>query len=443
MVTYNDETWAVIAADVRAALEAGYASDMNVRRATGRELLTAKLQRTWGMEQSSVNVRLRNLRRRSSLWAPIQALIDAQQAQIANREPDEAPEVVLGDAVKSRRLEQEVAALRKRERDLLDEIIRLENARETVMGLRDALGEPVPIFLEEEQPGDVQAVLHISDVHGGEHVSLHEMDGLNSYDEAICRARLHRLFQKTARILHKHQRAGERLTRLKVCLGGDMIDNNLREESRRGGAMPVVPSIQMVAEAIAPGLTFLHEEFGLAIDVFTSPGNHGRLTPKPHSTEGNIDNLDILVSWGIEKLLREPEWAQFHYTGSGEVIFNCFGWKFLLRHGHEGASGTGGMYGPVYKQVRGMYKAHTSYGRRNRPFHFVLQGHDHTSSKLPFGFANSSVVGYTPYAMRKLMADPSPASQNLLIVNREHGVIAHHELYLGVPSEGSLYETPE
>lgn len=315
--------------------------------------------------------------------------------------------------------------------------------RADVFSLSAALEAPeyIPPLQRNGKGGRQSAILHISDVHGGEDVSLHEMDGLNSYNAEICRARLRRMFQKTASILTEH-RANEPVEEVIICLGGDMIDNNLREESRRGGSMPVVQSAQMVAECIAGGIEFLRKEVAVPIRVYTSPGNHGRLTQKPHIVEGNIDNWDVMVSWGVEKIIGDAPDVRFFYTGSGEALFNVYGWWFLLRHGHEGAAGSGGMYGPVYKQVRGMYRAHTSYSRRGRGFHWVLQGHDHTHSAIPFGFANGSVVGYNAYAMRKLLADPSPAVQNLLIVEERLGVIAPLPLYLGDPSEGSLYEPP-
>jgi len=221
-----------------------------------------------------------------------------------------------------------------------------------------------------------------------------------------------------------------------------MIDGNLREESRRGGAAPVVTSVKLVSEWIAGGIAFLRNALGAPIRVYTSGGNHARLTPKPHAVEGGVDNLDVLVSWGAEKMLSGDAGIRFFYTGSGEALFNVYGWRFLLQHGHEGAGGTGGMYGPIYKQVRGMYRTHVSYARRGRGFHFVLQGHDHTSSKIPFGFANGSVVGYSPYAMRSLKADPAPASQNMLVVEAKLGVITYQELFLGHPAEGSLYVPP-
>lgn len=268
------------------------------------------------------------------------------------------------------------------------------------------------------------------------------MDGLNSYDADICQARMKRLFQKAASLLTEHW-SGDPVEEIVLCLGGDMIDNNLREESRRGGSMPVVESAKLISEILAGGISYLRKQVGVGIRVYTSPGNHGRLTQKPHLVEGNIDNWDMMVSWSVEKIIGKQDWLQFFYTGSGEALFNVYGWWFLLQHGHEGAGGTGGVYGPVYKQVRGMYKTHQAYGRSRRGFHFVLQGHDHTPVKIPFGFANGSVVGHNAFAHRKLKADPSPASQNLLIIERDLGVISWHELFLGAPTEGALYEPPE
>lgn len=355
----------------------------------------------------------------------------------------EAPPPTVEDRVRERRLEREVVDLKAERKALLDRIIAAEDLRATVYDLAKAIEAPAVIA---PAPGDKRggkrtAVLHISDVHCGEAVDLHEMDGLNSYDLAICRARMERLFQTTASLLTDHWK-GDPVEEIVLCLGGDMIDGNLREESRRGGALPVVPSVKLVSEMTAGGIVFLRRSVGVPVRVYTSPGNHSRLTPKPHVTEGAIDSLDMLVSWGAEKMLAGDAGVRFYYTGSGEALFNVYGWKFLLQHGHEGAGGTGGLYGPIYKQVRGMYRSHVSYARRGRGFHFVLQGHDHTASKIPFGFANGSVVGYNPYAMRALKADPAPASQNLLIVEQKRGVITYQEIFLGSPDEGSLYVPP-
>lgn len=369
---------------------------------------------------------------------------EAKNAEaIKNSLKEERPEPTVDDRIRERRLEQEISALKKREKELLDQVISLQDVRGTIFSLNEALGAPAIIHpaTGSKKGGKRSCILHISDVHCGEHVGLYEMDGLNSYSGEICQARMERLFQKTASLLTEHW-SGDPAEEIIVCLGGDMIDGNLREESRRGGSLPVVTSAQLVAEIVAGGLIFLHETVGVPIRVYTSPGNHARLTAKPHVNEGAIDNWDVMVSWSIEKILGKQDWAKFYYTGSGEALFNCYGWWFLLQHGHEGVGGSGGLYGPVYKQVRGMYKTHATYARRGRGFHYVLEGHNHTSAKIPFGFANGSVVGFNPFAARLLKADPAPASQNLLTVEQRLGVIAWNELFLGVPEEGTLYEIP-
>lgn len=421
----------------------------------GAPTVASELRKKWNRTSSAVNNRVKTIYEkgfgeiinkaiRERDPSKVKYLTSASmEGEVVIAEPD------VDQRIRERRLEQELQQSKRREAELVDRIIELQDLRGQVMELTEALEAPSVI---RPLPGDKRggrrtAILHISDVHAGEHVSLYEMDGLNSYSPEICHNRMERLFQKTASLLTEHW-SGDPVDEVVIGLGGDMIDGNLREESRRGGALDVVSSVKLVSEVLAGGFSFLKKELDqLGVDVpiraYTSPGNHSRLTPKPHIVEGNIDNLDVLVSWSVEKILGPVDWAKFYQPGSGECLFNVYGWWFLLRHGHEGSSGSGGMYGPVYKQVRGMYKAQTSYARRRRPVNWVLQGHDHTRSVLPFGIANSSVVGYNPFAMRKLLADPSPASQNLIIVEQKHGIIDHKEIFLGVPSEGSLYEVPE
>ncbi len=437
MTTISDANLKALAEAVRDAILAGHCPP-GVTAGTGRRSAVQVAGETLRLTRNQRAHRMRTVLQRGldATWKDAAAAWSSPSAVAV-----EPPSV--DDRVRERRLERQVADMKAERQQLVDRIIAAEDLRETVFGLAAALEAPAVIrpMAGAKRGGKRSAILHISDVHCGEAIDLHEMDGLNSYDLGICRARMERLFQKTASLLTEHWK-GDPPEEIVIGLGGDMIDGNLRAESRRGGAMPVTESVKAVSEICAGGVAFLRKAVGAPVRIYTSPGNHSRLTEKPHVVEGGIDNLDVLVSWGMEKMLAGDPGIAFYYTGSGEALFNVYGWKFLLRHGHEGAAGTGGLYGAAYKQVRGMYRAHVSYARRGRGFHFVLQGHDHTPSKLPFGYANGSVAGYNPYAMRKLLADPIPASQNLLIVEERHGVIGLQELFLGHPDEGSLYVPP-
>lgn len=313
---------------IRKAVEAGH-FEPGTNPGAGRTTALRIVQRELGLTKNQADVRLRLARKAGldALWA-------------TEAKPKEAP--TIDDSVRERRLERELAGLKAERTRLLDRVIAAEDLRATVFDLAAAIEAPATIVPKSGggHGGRRSAILHISDVHAGEAVDIYEMDGLNAYDLSICRARLERLFQKTASLLTDHWK-GDPVEDLVICLGGDMIDNNLREESRRGGASPVVVSMKAVSEMIAGGIAFLRQSVGAPVRVYTSPGNHGRLTPKPHSAEGNIDNLDMVVSWGVEKMLVADPGVRFFYTGSGEALFNVYGWKFLLQHGHEGAGGHG------------------------------------------------------------------------------------------------------
>ncbi len=445
---FSEEQWTQFGEDYLAAVVKGYlvAGDPGYQTCDPSQRLNIHLALKWDITESAFRNRVRQIKQRP-IWN--EKIVPAFNARTFDsvQEPD-VPDV--DTQIRERRLEQQLRDAKQREKELLDRIIQLEDVRGEIFDLVDRIEGPRIIHPDprEKTGGKRSVILHVSDIHGGEHVDLYEMDGLNSYDGPICLARIQRLFRRTASLLTEHW-SGDPVEKIVIVLGGDMVDNNLREESRRGGAMPVVEAMKMVSEGVAGGIVYLvealKEYFGIEIEIeiYTTPGNHGRLTIKPHITEGNIDNLDVMVSFTIEKILAHLNNVRFIYTGSGEALFNLYGWLFLARHGHEGSGGTGGMYGPAYKQVRGMYRAHWSYARRGRAFNWVLQGHDHTASQLPFGIANGSIVGYNPYAMRKLLADPSPASQNLITVEQKHGLIGRQEIFLGVPEEGTLYEVPE
>src|SRR3546814_10829050 len=82
------------------------------------------------------------------------------------------PEPTIDDRVRERRLEQEVTSLKRREKQLLDQVITLQNTRSTVMGLADALEAPdfITPVPGSQTGGKRTAILHISHLHCADHV---------------------------------------------------------------------------------------------------------------------------------------------------------------------------------------------------------------------------------------------------------------------------------
>jgi hypothetical protein len=328
--------------------------------------------------------------------------------------------------------------------DLRDELVTAHKIRDGVIGLVEAATPPIVYYGDKSKRrgGERTALLHISDMHLGEHVDLDEMDGLNSYNAEICQNRMRRLFQTTASLLTEHWK-GDPVEELVVVFGGDMISGIIHDELLRTNDLTSIGQVDMAASILAGGVKFLREKVKAPVRIYTTPGNHSRLAQKPQVKSHAVDSYDTLVSWMVEHHLADDPGVEFFYTGSGEALFNIYGWWIMAQHGHMGAGGTGGMYGPAYKQVRSMYKAHWTYARRGRGFHYAIEGHNHTTTHLPFGIANGSVIGYNEYAGHKLKADPEVAKQNLIIFERQLGIIARQDLYLGRPEEGALYTVPE
>lgn len=69
----------------------------------------------------------------------------------------------------------------------------------------------------------------------------------------------------------------------------------------------------------------------------------------------------------------------------------------------------------------------------------MLSGHLHTARYIAsLGVANGCLVGHNEFA-RDLRAKPEPASQNMIVVHSERGVISVMQIYVGHPEEGSIY----
>jgi hypothetical protein len=376
----------------------------------------------------------------------------------AGETPEVTPAPMQADAAELERLRQENEQLKRKvidvQRnakietsavdDLRAELVTSHKIRDGVLGLVEAATPAVTYYTDrsERRGGERTALLHISDMHLGEHVDIDEMDGLNSYNAEICQNRMRRLFKTTASLLTEHWK-GDPVEELVVVFGGDMISGIIHDELLRTNDLTSIGQVDMAASILAGGVKFLREQVKAPVRIYTTPGNHSRLAQKPQVKSHAVDSYDTLVSWMVEHHLAGDPGVEFFYTGSGEALFNIYGWWIMAQHGHMGAGGTGGMYGPAYKQVRSMYKAHWTYARRGRGFHYAIEGHNHTTTHLPFGIANGSVIGYNEYAGHKLKADPEVAKQNLIIFERQRGIISRQDLYLGRPEEGTLYNVPD
>lgn len=351
---------------------------------------------------------------------------------------DEKPEPLPPDPVSERRAKDEAAFLRRENNALVRRVVELEDIRSGILGLGPIVKSRIGVVKTPASHGARSAILHLSDVHYAEVIDPDEIDGVNSYNAEIANRRLDRTFDTVCRLLTDHWK-GEPPEMLYLCLGGDMVSGALHPELTRTDELLRLPSAKQVAGRIAGGIRMIRQRVGCPVTVLSVPGNHGRLTVKPESKGHVPDNLDTLVSWFVESAVSDDKAVQFRYGDSVDCLFQVYRFPFLLTHGDRmGSRGGQGFLGPVATILRGHQKLYSDYAERGVILYRILTAHLHTTARLPIGYGNGSLAGWSQF-VRDMRARKEPASQNLLIVHSEKGVIDFKEIHPGTPDEGSIY----
>lgn len=356
-----------------------------------------------------------------------------------------SPNAPKEDPVQLRRLRDDNNRLRNEVAGMERRVVDAEDIRASVLGLMEAPLKPRLVVPTRSASGGGgrTVVLHLTDVHYGETVDFDEMDGVNKYDAKIARARIGRFFRKAVELCTDHW-TGAPPEEIVLVLGGDLISGNIHAELAETNAPSVPATVREVGELIAGGIVQLATAVGCPIRVYSVPGNHGRLTFKPTAKRRAAMSLDLLATDFAEAALRGSglKNVKFYRTASPDAYFSTYAWNWLVNHGDStGSKGGQGYIGPAATIVRGHRKLMDTAWRAGKAIHYILTGHLHTTLRTSFGWAGGSVVGPSEYG-RDLRADPEPAKQNMLVVHERNGVIEHKELYLGHPSEGSIYAGP-
>ena len=300
---------------------------------------------------------------------------------------------------------------------------------------------PAPEFAaqaERDQRGKRSVILHLSDLHCGEVVSLADTDEINSFDLEIFKARIARFGQTAIALMTKHW-SGDPPEKIIVVFGGDLVNGELHEDAAKTNDALSAPAVRICAAHLA-GL--LRELTAVApVDVYSVPGNHGRLTRKVEAKHFARDSLDTLVCSVVEMILAgEPGLrVRFFAPPSGDALLKVYRSTFAIIHGNRELRGGLGFVGPFAAILRGWQKVHAYYAAQGKRIDLVLSGHMHIAGFIPsLGVANGSLPGPNEFA-RDLRCKPEPASQNMITVHSERGVISVMQIYVGHPQEGLIY----
>lgn len=401
----------------------------------------------WGMTIRGVQYRLDSIRR-----AGLSHIIDAAIERYAERKAGKpmppkdyakVEHVHQIDAVEEHRLAREVNRLRQQNKELLE---RLATAGDFSAAL-DGVAEPLePVSFQRVTGGKHQpetAILVLSDLQWGETIDLAVMDGLNSYNPDIARARLARVFASWADLLTRHW-AGPPPERIILALAGDLISGEIHEELAKTNGLLSIPALRDAAAHICAGIRLLHDALPDAkIDIISVPGNHGRTTKKPESKLYAAHSYDTLCADIVELEFREsgklPAWLTMWKPSSGDALIWVYGYRVLITHGDRiGSRGGAGFVGTAATVARGFKKLVMDYAGRGLTLDFIICGHFHTALQLEEGICNGCLPGPSEYS-RDLRFRPRPAVQAFITMHPRRGVTQIRWVDAGDPSEGDLY----
>jgi hypothetical protein len=442
MATIGKEVLQQQATEFAAIIDEGFApaSDI-VSIQNGQRGASAEAARRWRMTVRGVHYRLESIRR-NGFEHIISAAIERYNERKAAEPLREAVRVEM-DALEEHRLTREVNRLRAQNKDLLERLANAGDLAASLEGVAEPL-EPVSfqrVSKERHQPET--ALLVLSDLQWGETIDLAVMDGLNSYNPDIARARLARVFAAWADLLTVHW-AGPSPERIILALAGDLVSGEIHEELAKTNGLLSIPALRDAAAHICAGIRLLHDALPDAkIDIISVPGNHGRTTRKPESKLYAAHSYDTLCADIVELEFREcgklPAWLTMWKPSSGDALIWVYGYRVLITHGDRiGSRGGAGFVGTAATVARGFKKLVMDYAGRGITLDFIICGHFHTALQLEEGICNGALPGPSEYS-RDLRFRPRPAVQAFITMHPRRGVTQIRWADAGDPAEGDLY----
>jgi len=350
---------------------------------------------------------------------------------------------ISSDKILIRRLKDDAARHFSARKDAERRAVRAEALRESVFSLTAQPLKPpswAPKSAKRRAHGEA-VVLFLSDLHMGEVIDLAQMNGRNSFNRKIARARLQRLFQRVVKLGTDHW-SGPAPEVIYLVLGGDLISGEIHDELAKTNDLLALPAVRELTEWLISGIRLLLETFDCPIKIISVPGNHGRLTRKPEAKGVALHSYDTLVFWMLESWFSATGEQRLSFSApmSGDALINIMGWNVLFTHGDRiGSRGGTGFVGPAATAARGMKRLVRDYAAEGVILDTIVIGHFHTAVELEEGFVNGSLSGPSEYSLAGRMGS-APASQWMLTMHPVHGVTRRWKVQVGDPSEGSIYK---
>lgn len=263
-------------------------------------------------------------------------------------------------------------------------------------------------------------VLHLSDGHHDQVVTLEETGGLEQYDFPISCARAERLVDTVIEHSQCHL-PNYRFRKLWILANGDNTSGEIHDGEKRTYFRNTMKSCLAIGQLHALMIRDLAPHFESIQCVYLS-GNHGRRTPKKDHHGAN-ENWDYLIGKIAEVWLRDVQNVNFLIPNAYSVNLVIQGHGMNLSHGDD-VRGSLGLpwYGMVRKQKNLMALNNVTGGT---PIKYFAIGHHHIQASLADLngelLANGAWLGCDAYSYNSFSGYRAP-TQLLHGMHKKHGV---------------------
>lgn len=174
-------------------------------------------------------------------------------------------------------------------------------------------------------PEKADILCHLTDIHGG--IYIHNWK--NIFNEDVLKTRLEKYVNKIKDVRDKHGASNCYIVIGEILSG--LIHNNLRLQNN----MDLMEQFKYVSELISAMLEELSHYFE-NIYVYTTPGNHSRISPKKEDALDG-ENMDLLLPFYLKARLQNiPNIHICNNEDEPEIaIFDIRGNTIMAAHGHK------------------------------------------------------------------------------------------------------------
>jgi hypothetical protein len=339
---------------------------------------------------------------------------DAKQLDLPKYEP-KTVDINVADLRRKQDLSQE----RKQKREMAKALMEKELALEAALAVKEFCSDYTIPHGKKVKPSRAVAVALASDWHVAEVVHGWQTNGVNRFNKEVCFTRVRRYFQHLVKLIKLNQEHTQ-IDTLVLWLGGDLINNYLREEDLENNRLGPMSELEECKMHMKSGIQYLLEHTDVDLVIPTSTGNHGRSTKRVRISSEHEHSYEYFMYTSLADELKDEPRVKFMINKGYHTYVDVWpNYVIRFHHGHacKYGGGIGGLHIPLRKAV--------ARWNQVRRVQMDCLGHFHQFLAGGWGgggdyVVNGSLVGYNAYALR-IGASPEPPQQAFFLIDEKVG----------------------